>query len=200
MNTLTIVMITMNTSHYLSPYTPFLQTTRFTIYHLADNDSKLDDIKAWTKTMFGCSSSDLLLPWLSNSASSKLHSELEHRDAVPVVGRSRMLWTFLMLPGGVNCPIIQKLLAVCLFFWSLYDWQFCLLPVLPRSSLGSGTNLLRQKSPLKKSPLQSPLKKSPQRKVHAWSLAVQEKCNLPSPGTLANPSNCSWKSTHSIYL
>ena len=156
-------MITMNTSHYLSPYTPFLQTTRFTIYHLADNDSKLDDIKAWTKTMFGCSSSDLLLPWLPTSASSKLHSELEHRDAVPVVGRSRMLWTFLMLPGGVNCPIIQKLLAVCLFFWSLYDWQFCLLPVLPRSSLGSGTNLLRQKSPLKKSPQQSPLKKSPKK-------------------------------------
>ena len=144
---MTIKMITMNTSDYLSPYTTYSQTTRFTINHLADNNSKLDDIKAWTKTMFGCSSSDLLLLSLSTSASSKLHSELELRDVAPVVGRSWMLWTFSMLPGGVNCPIIQEVLAVCLFFWSQYDWKCCLLPVLliflPRSSLGSGTSLLK---------------------------------------------------------
>ena len=88
---MTIKMITMNTSDYLSPYTTYSQTTRFTINHLADNNSKLDDIKAWTKTMFGCSSSDLLLFSLSTSASSKLHSELELRDVAPVVGRSWML-------------------------------------------------------------------------------------------------------------
>ena len=67
MNTVTIKMITMNTSHYLSPYTTYSQTTRFTINHLADNNSKLDDIKgrlcsvALPPISF-CSHCQLLLP------------------------------------------------------------------------------------------------------------------------------------------